>query len=147
LIIFGFALAGTAALYAFLHWTHTGRAMRAVARDPVAAELAGLSADRISARAFGVGTALAAFAGVLLSTLYVINPEFGSALQLKTFCIIVLGGMDSIGGILAGAITLGLAETAAGVYGGTAWQDLVSFILLVGILVTRPGGLPSFFRR
>ena len=147
LMIFIFSLVGTGALYGFLHWTHSGRAMRAVARDPIAAELAGLSADKISARAFGVGTALGAFGGVLLSTLYVINPEFGGSLLLKSFCIIVLGGMDSIGGILAGAILLGLAETAAGVYGGTAWQDLISFVLLVGILVTRPGGLPSLLRR
>lgn len=147
LIVFTLALATTAGMFLLFRVTHFGRAVRAVARDPVAAELSGISVARVSARAFGAGTALGAFGGVLLSTLYVINPEFGGPFLLKAFCIIVLGGMDSMPGILAGALTLGIAETAAGVYGGAAWQDLVSFLLLVLILVARPGGLPSLVRR
>lgn len=147
LIVFAIAVATTAALFLVFRYTHFGRAVRAVARDPIAAELSGISVPRVSARAFGAGTALGAFGGVLLSTLYVINPEFGGPFLLKSFCIIVLGGMDSMPGILAGALTLGIAETAAGVYGGAAWQDLVSFVLLVLILVARPGGLPSLVSR
>lgn len=145
-VVFALALATTVALFLVFRFTHFGRAVRAVARDPVAAELSGVSVDRVSARAFGAGTALGALGGVLLSTLYVINPEFGAPFQLKSFCIIVLGGMHSMPGILAGALTLGVAETAAGVYGGSAWQDLVSFVLLVFILVARPGGLPSLVK-
>jgi branched-chain amino acid transport system permease protein len=145
-IVFAIALATTAGLFLVFRFTHFGRAVRAVARDPIAAELAGISVPAMSARAFGVGTALGAVGGVLLATLYVINPEFGGPFLLKSFCIIVLGGMDSMPGILAGALTLGVAETAAGVYGGAAWQDLVSFLLLVLILVARPGGLPSLVR-
>jgi branched-chain amino acid transport system permease protein len=147
LVVFAVALATTAGLFLVFRVTHFGRAVRAVARDPVAAELAGISVARVAARAFGAGTALGALGGVLLATLYVINPEFGAPFLLKSFCIIVLGGMDSMPGILAGALTLGIAETAAGVYGGAAWQDLVSFVLLVLILVARPGGLPSLVRR
>lgn len=146
LIVFGIALATTATLFLVFRFTHFGRAVRAVARDPIAAELTGISVARVSARAFGAGTALGALGGVLLATLYVINPEFGGPFLLKSFCIIVLGGMDSMPGILAGALTLGVAETAAGVYGGAAWQDLVSFLLLVLILVARPGGLPSLVK-
>jgi branched-chain amino acid transport system permease protein len=146
LIVFGIALATTAGLFLVFRFTHIGRAVRAVARDPIAAELTGISVPRVSAHAFGAGTALGALGGVLLATLYVINPEFGGPFLLKSFCIIVLGGMDSMPGILAGALTLGVAETAAGVYAGAAWQDLVSFILLVLILVVRPGGLPSLLR-
>lgn len=145
-IVFVVALATTAGLFLVFRYTHFGRAVRAVARDPMAAELAGISVPRMSARAFGAGTALGALGGVLLATLYVVNPEFGGPFLLKSFCIIVLGGMDSMPGILAGALTLGIAETAAGVYGGAAWQDLVSFLLLVVILVARPGGLPSLVR-
>jgi branched-chain amino acid transport system permease protein len=147
LVVFAIAIATTCALFVVFRFTHFGRAVRAVARDPVAAELSGISVSRVSARAFGMGTALGAFGGVLLSTLYVINPEFGAPFLLKSFCIIVLGGMDSMAGILAGALTLGVAETVAGVYGGAAWQDLVSFLLLVLILVARPGGLPSLVKR
>jgi branched-chain amino acid transport system permease protein len=145
-VVFAIALATTVALFLVFRHTHFGRSVRAVARDPIAAELAGISVPRVSARAFGAGTALGALGGVLLATLYVVNPEFGGPFLLKSFCIIVLGGMDSMPGILAGALTLGVAETAAGVYGGAAWQDLVSFVLLVLILVARPGGLPSLVR-
>ena len=94
-----------------------------------------------------MGTALGALGGVLLSTIYVINPELGAPFLLKSFCIIVLGGMSSMTGIFAGALTLGVAETAAGVYGTASSQDLVSFALLVLILVVRPGGLPSLVGR
>jgi branched-chain amino acid transport system permease protein len=146
LVVFAIALTTTAGLFLVFRYTHFGRSVRAVARDPIAAELAGISVPRVSARAFGAGTALGALGGVLLATLYVINPEFGGPFLLKSFCIIVLGGMDSMPGILAGALTLGVAETAAGVYAGAAWQDLVSFILLVFILVARPGGLPSLVK-
>ncbi len=147
LVIFGLSILATAALFTIFRYTHFGRAVRAVSRDPVAAELAGISVRQVSARAFGFGTALGAFGGVLLATQYVINPEFGAPFLLKSFCIIVLGGMESMVGIFAGALTLGVAETAAGVYGASSWQDVVSFLLLVAVLVLRPGGLPSLVRR
>jgi branched-chain amino acid transport system permease protein len=147
LVIFAVSIVATGGLWTLFHHSHFGRALRAVARDPVAAELAGLSVRRISARAFGAGTALGALGGALLATLYVVNPEFGSSFLLKSFCIIVLGGMDSMAGIFGGAMVLGIAETAAGVYGNAALQELVSFVLLVFVLVVRPGGLPSLVRR
>ena len=147
LVIFGIAILATGVLFAIFRFTHFGRAVRAVSRDPMAAELAGISVRQVSARAFGFGTALGAFGGVLLATQYVINPEFGAPFLLKSFCIIVLGGMESMVGIFAGALMLGLAETAAGVYGASSWQDIVSFLLLVAVLVLRPGGLPSLVKR
>lgn len=146
-LIFGMSLAASAVLYGIVSFTHFGRALRAVVQDPDAAALSGLDVDRLSGQAFGLGTAIAAVGGMLLATVYVINPEFGSLFLLKSFCIIVLGGLESMGGILAGAITLGIVETAAGVYGSVALQDAVSFLLLVVILVVRPGGLPSLVKR
>lgn len=145
-IVFCTSIAATAGLHALFRMTHLGRSIRAVAEDPVAAELTGISVSRTSTHAFGLGTAMGALGGVLLSTLYVINPEFGGLFLLKSFCIIVLGGMDNMLGIFAGALTLGIAETAAGVYATSSMQDLVSFVLLVLVLVIRPGGLPSLFR-
>ena len=147
LVIFGASLVATAGMYMLFRHSHFGRAVRAITEDPGVAELAGLDVGRISARAFATGTAIGALGGVLLSTIYVINPELGGPFLLKSFCIIVLGGMSSMGGIFAGALTLGIAETAAGVYGTASSQDLVSFALLVLILVVKPGGLPSLVRR
>jgi branched-chain amino acid transport system permease protein len=146
LIIFLVSLITTGTLFAVIRLTHFGRSIRAVEQNATAAALNGLDVATVSARAFGAGTAIAALGGVLLSTVYVINPEFGGGFLLKSFCIVVLGGMDSMPGIFAGALTLGIVETAAGVYASAALQDAVSFILLVVILVVRPGGLPSLFR-
>jgi branched-chain amino acid transport system permease protein len=147
LLVFAIALAASGALWAAFRYSHVGRSLRAVVQNPQAAELSGVSVARVSARAFGAGTAIGALGGVLLSSLYVVNPEFGGPFLLKSFCIVVLGGMDSMAGIFAGALTLGLAETAAGVYGSAALQDAVSFVLLVAILVFRPGGLPAILGR
>jgi branched-chain amino acid transport system permease protein len=141
LIVFGAALLAAGGLWATFRFTHVGRSIRAVSQDPLAAELTGLSVRRVSARAFGLGTAIGALGGVLLSSLYVINPEFGGSLLLKSFCIIVLGGMDNMAGIFAGALLLGVTETAAGVYGAAWLQDVVSFVLLVAVLVVRPTSL------
>jgi branched-chain amino acid transport system permease protein len=129
--------------------TNLGRAMRAVTQNRDAARLCGVDADRISAQAFGMGTALAAVAGGLLSTLYAFTPDFGRSFLLKAFCIIVLAGMESVVGVAVGAFVLAFLENALGAFTRvpTSFQDAVSFTLLVVALVVFPQGLPHAFRR
>jgi branched-chain amino acid transport system permease protein len=129
--------------------TDLGRAMRAVTQNRDAARLCGVDADRISAQAFGMGTALAAVAGGLLSTLYAFTPDFGRSFLLKAFCIIVLAGMESVVGVAVGAFVLAFLENALGAFTRvpTSFQDAVSFTLLVVALVVFPQGLPHAFRR
>ncbi len=86
------------ALQLFLTRTHLGRAIRATAQDRDAARLVGVDVDRVMGIAFGIGIALAGFGGSLLSLLFSFTPDFGRALSLKSFCIVVLGGLDSIVG-------------------------------------------------
>jgi branched-chain amino acid transport system permease protein len=129
--------------------TDLGRAMRAVTQNRDAARLCGVDADRISAQAFGMGTALAGVAGGLLSTLYAFTPDFGRSFLLKAFCIIVLAGMESVVGVAAGAFVLAFLENALGAFTRipTSLQDAVSFTLLVVALVVFPQGLPHAFLR
>ena len=84
----------------------------------------------------------------MLSTLYAFTPDFGRSFLLKSFCIIVLGGMESFTGVAAGALVLALLENVVCAYTPipTSFQDAISFTLLVVVLVALPGGLPGLWR-
>jgi branched-chain amino acid transport system permease protein len=149
LLVFAAGAACLLLLQLVVKRTDLGRAMRAVTQNRDAARLCGVDADRISAQAFGMGTALAGVAGGLLSTLYAFTPDFGRSFLLKAFCIIVLAGMESVFGVAAGAFVLAFLENALGAFTRipTSFQDAVSFTLLVVALVVFPQGLPNAFVR
>jgi len=148
-----FVFAGSVLSLAFLNLvlraTYLGRAIRAVTQNRDAALLAGVDADRISAIAFGLGTGFAGVAGGMLSSLYAFTPDFGRSFLLKAFCIIVLGGMESVTGVAGGALVLAFLENALGAWTAlpTSFQDAVSFTLLFVALVVFPQGLPGLFGR
>ena len=81
--------------------------------------------------------------------MYAFTPDFGRSFLLKSFCIIVLAGMESVPGVAAGAFVLALLENAAGAYTSvpTSFQDALSFTLLVVALVAFPQGRPGLFSR
>jgi branched-chain amino acid transport system permease protein len=146
-----FAVSGVSlvVLEIVLRWTNPGRAIRAVTQNRDAARMSGVNAARISAIAFGIGTAFAAAAGSMLATLFAFTPDFGRSFLLKSFCIIVLAGMESVVGVAAGAFVLALLENVVGVYTSipTSFQDALSFTLLVVALVVFPQGLLGAFSR
>ena len=148
LLVFGMSALSLLVLEFVLHRTYLGKAIRAVTQNRDAALLSGVDADRISAVAFGIGTAFAGLAGTLLSTLYAFTPDFGRTFLLKAFCIIVLGGLESVLGVAAGAFVLALLENATAVWTTvpTSLQDALSFTLLVLTLVVLPQGLPGLLR-
>ncbi len=133
----------------FLTRTYLGKAIRATTQDRDSAKLVGVDVDRISMVAFGIGIALSALAGSLFAMILPFNPDFGRVLMLKSFAVIVLGGLTSFIGIAVGALVLALAEEwAVGVFGmQTALKDLVSFSALVLVLILLPNGLPSLLGR
>ncbi len=135
-----------AILQLFLTQTHMGRAIRAVAQDREAAKLAGIDVERVYAIAFGIGIALSALAGSLLSMLFPFGPDFGTSLQLKSFCIVVLGGLESYLGVAFGAIVLSLAEAFGLRYMAASLQNLISFVLLVVVLIAFPKGIAGVVR-
>jgi len=136
-------------LNVLLKRTYLGKAIRAVTQNRDAALLSGVNANRISAIAFGLGTAFAGIAGAMLATLMAFTPDFGRSFLLKAFCIIVLGGMESVTGVALGALVLAALENGLGAYTDvpTSLQDAVSFALLFIALVAFPQGLPSLFTR
>ena len=98
--------------------------------------------------AFGLGSALAGAAGCLLTLVFPFDPTnpFG-VLQLKSFTIIVLGGLESIIGVAFASFLLALAENLTVTLSRPQLENLVSFVVLVVVLVVMPGGLAALLRR
>ena len=149
LLVFGGSILSLVFLNVLLKATYLGKAIRAVTQNRDAALLAGVDADRISAIAFGLGTAFAGVAGGMLSSLYAFTPDFGRSFLLKAFCIIVLGGMESVTGVAAGALVLAFMENALAAWTSlpTSLEDAASFTLLFVALVAFPQGLPGLAAR
>jgi branched-chain amino acid transport system permease protein len=149
MIPFAVSLAVLAALTWFLRSTDLGKAIRAVSQNATSARLVGIRAERVSTIAFGLGTALSAFAGGLLTLIYSFNPDFGGVFQLKSFAIIVLGGLESFSGVALGALVLAIVESFSIVIPG--WRasliNLLAFGMLVAALVLLPGGMASLLER
>ncbi len=131
----------TAGLQFVLLKTRSGRAMRAVAEDSVAARLCGMEEQSAISLAFILGCSLAGVAGALYGSMYLISPLMGVSPGLKAFAAAVVGGIGSVPGAVLGGFALGLAEAFAGAVFGTATRDMASFALLIGFLLLRPGGI------
>jgi branched-chain amino acid transport system permease protein len=147
LIVFVVGLFILTLLQLFLTRTMLGSAIRALAQDRDACRLVGIDVERASMVAFGLGTALAAVAGALLSLLFSFNPEFGGPFQLKSFAIIVLGGLESFVGVAIAAVIVALAEQWSVAFMEAALQNVVAFVVLVVALVVLPGGIMGALRQ
>lgn len=149
MVPFAVSLGALAALSWFLRSTDLGKAIRAVSQNATSARLVGIRAERVSTIAFGLGTAMSAFAGGLLTLIYSFNPDFGGVFQLKSFAIIVLGGLESFSGVALGALVLAIVESFSIVIPG--WRasliNLLAFGMLVAALVLLPGGMASLLER
>ncbi len=133
----------------FLATTDLGRAIRAVSQDRTAARLAGIHVERTATIAFGIGTMLSAFAGGLLTLIFSFTPDFGGLFQLKSFAIIVLGGLESFPGVALGALVLSTIESFSILIPGwrASMVNLLAFGLLIAALVVLPDGLAGLFAR
>jgi branched-chain amino acid transport system permease protein len=140
-LAFALALAITAALYLFLGRTDLGRAIRAVSQNGEAAVLMGIDVEKVALVTFGLGTALAGAAGVLLAPSLYLYPTVGELLIVKCFVIVVLGGLGSVPGAIAGGVLLGVVESLGAVYVSSAYKDGIGFVLFLAVLLYRPSGL------
>jgi len=131
-------------LFLFFHYTRLGTAMRAVAQNRYAAQLMGISVDRIFTLTWALAASLGAIGGMLLADISFLHTNMGF-IGLRAFPAVVLGGMESIPGALLGGLIIGLIESLAGVYldpilgGGT--HQVLAFVILLVVLMLRPTGL------
>jgi len=141
LIAFVFAGVITAAAFVFLKTTRLGKAIRATAQSREVAMVCGINVARIHLLTFGIGSALAAAGGTLISVIVAIQPEMGQIWTFKSFLVIVLGGAGNYPGALLGGILLGLIEQLASLFLTAQLSEAVAYVLLVLVLLVRPSGL------
>ena len=124
----------------FLHYTTTGKSIRAVASNPELCNIYGISSNKIILIAFGIGSALAATAGILSAMDTNMTPTFGFNLLLYGVVAMIIGGVGSTRGLIAGALLVATAQHLAAYYIDTKWMDAVTYIILILFLIWKPLG-------
>lgn len=142
LMIFAITIILMAILTYIVQFTKVGKAMRAVSFDTETAQLMGINANRIISVTFGIGSALAAAAGVLVGIYYnSIDPLMGIMPGLKAFVAAVLGGIGILPGAAAGGIILGIIEAFVSGFISSTFRDAAAFAVLILVLLFKPSGL------
>lgn len=147
LIVFVAAVVSLIVLQIVFNRSWFGRSMRSLIQNPYAAKIVGVDAQKTARLTFGLGTAFAGFAGSLLAMLYSFNPDFGRPFLLRSFVIIVLGGLESVSGVALGALVLALMETFTVQVLPASYQPAISFALLVVVLIIMPKGIAGLMQR
>jgi branched-chain amino acid transport system permease protein len=140
LAVFGIAIALTLLLVVFMNRTRVGNAIKATSFDVEAAELSGMNSARVYSITFGIGAMMAGIAGSLVAISFQFSPVGSVPFTTKSFVVVVLGGLGSIQGAIAGGLLLAIAEDYTG-YWRPGYIELVSFGLLLAVLLVRRRGL------
>ncbi len=125
----------------FVRRTNLGRGIRAVAQDADAAALMGVSPLRIHRVTHLLAGGLAAAAGVLIGPALAIHPGMGEMAIFKAFVVVILGGMGSVAGAIAGGFALGVVESVGAGFISGEYKDAFGYAVLIAILLLRPSGL------
>ncbi len=141
LIALSFAAVIGAAIYLALTRTRAGTAIRAVAVDPVSAQLVAIDVRRASAFAFALGGALVAAAGVLASMFLTFNASMGIEFTMKALIVVIMGGVGNMLGALVAGLLLGIGETAVARLIDPGLTLAATYALFLAVLLVRPTGL------
>ncbi len=128
-------------VHLFIQRTMQGKSMRATFQDMEMASMLGVRVNRVFPLTFGLGAAMAAVSGILLGILFSLKPTMGEFAVSRAFAVVILGGMGSFPGAIAGGLILGLSENLAAAYISSGFKDAIAFMLIVFILVCKPTGL------
>ncbi|MFN7085737.1 MAG: branched-chain amino acid ABC transporter permease [Burkholderiales bacterium] len=141
LVATGVAAVMIAALALFIRYSSWGRQIRAVAQNRLGASLAGIDTARASSLVFALSGALAALAGALLAPIINASPDVGAFPAIKSYVIVVLGGMGSMPGSVVASLMLGVLESFGAVYISYDYRDTFGLVILMLVLLARPQGL------
>ena len=141
ILIIGVAFGVTLTVAWIINKTKFGKAMRAVQQDSEAALTLGVSTNRITGVTFGIATALAALAGILVAPLFSITPVIGNVPLTFAFIVIIVGGMGSVIGALITSFIIGFQHSLTSVFIGPQFALAISFLVAIVVLIFRPRGL------
>lgn len=134
-------IVSAAALWLFLQKAATGRAIRASSQDWEAATYMGIDVERTHSLAFGIGIGLTAVGGVMLATFQPLGPFVGLEFVVVMFVAVVLGGLGSVSGAIAGGVVIGVVQSVSQVFASSQLANVWVFLLFLIILYVRPQGL------
>jgi branched-chain amino acid transport system permease protein len=142
LMVIGVTVPAMVALTLFVRYTTLGKAMRATAQNPTAAQLMGINVDRVIAATFAIGGALAGVASVVYGLYFnTVGYQMGFQNGVYAFTAAVLGGIGNIPGAVLGGVVIGLVRSLGSAYVGEKWAESLVFVILIVILIFRPTGL------
>jgi len=141
LAILGMSIFFLVLVWLLLSLTRLGKAIRAVADNPDLAQACGINSDRVISATFGIGSALAAGAGVLIGADVALQPTMGFVIMVKSYAAVVLGGMGNVVGAVIGSLMIGLAENLGVWIIPPVWKDAIAYGILILGLFIRPTGL------
>jgi branched-chain amino acid transport system permease protein len=141
LIIIGISLLFVAGIFIMLQRTRIGQSMIAISQNRKGAALQGISVKRVSTFTLFVGCALAALAGGLMGAIFSLSPSMGSPALLKGIAVIILGGLGSIPGVVAGGLILGFVDSIVPLVASVEAGTMVGFLIIILILIFRPQGI------
>jgi branched-chain amino acid transport system permease protein len=142
LLACGVAIGLSLALYLFLKNTDVGKALRACAEEREGAMAVGIDVEKMYKIAFGLGTACAAIAGVLMTPFFYIAPSVGVPFTLTAFVVVVLGGLGNVVGALLGGLIVGVVESLGEILlPAASLKQLATFSIFILILLLKPSGL------
>jgi branched-chain amino acid transport system permease protein len=127
--------------HVLLRHTYIGWAMRATFSERDAARLVGIDTDRVASLTFLLGSGMAALAGALLGSIYLVYPSMGGAAVLKAFIIVIMGGLGNIMGAIAGGLLLGVAEGFVSGFVSSDYSEAIGFFIIIAVLLYKPQGL------
>jgi branched-chain amino acid transport system permease protein len=125
----------------FFRFTWTGLGLRAASQNPTVARLMGVSISRSSAIAWGLGGLIGGLAGILVAPSLFLDTNLMGSLLIKAFAGGVLGGLNSLFGVFAGCLALGVAENLVGAYLSPSYGEAITFIVIIAVLIARPEGV------
>lgn len=142
IVIFAIAIILMVGLSFWLSKTKAGKALRASAENLEVASLLGVDTKKMITLTVVIASAMGGIAGVLVGLAFnSVAPQMGLSIGLKGLAIIILGGMGSVNGAMAGGLILGLSETMVVAFGDSGYRDAIAFVAIIVILIVRPQGI------
>lgn len=141
LIIIISSVALMTGLYFLLKKTKIGLAMKAVSYNKEISSLMGIDVNAVISFAFGLAAVLSAVAGILSAQIIFVRYNMAAVMLLKAFSAAVVGGLGNIYGAMVGGLLIGVIETLGGSVIGTEYKDIISFVIMIGVLMFKPAGL------
>lgn len=141
IIILVVALAVMTLLHLLFKKTKIGLAMKAVSYNKPISALMGVDTGFVVSFAFGLAAFLSAISGILSAQIIYVRYNMAATMLLKAFSAAVIGGLGNVYGAMAGGIIIGVIETFGSRFIGSAYKDVVSFVIMIIVLMVKPGGL------